>query len=777
MAVKGSGGDLRSISATRLRDPLPRQARSADRALPRRGARRRDGRDLPAVRVRREPRRRLDRHAAARVPAVSARRSPASRLGDRAGRERQRRARSSRSSTGSYGRHDHLGAVAAARVRAGADAEARRRGEPRVRRHRSSAATGCSRGATTQRDCYLNSIRTIDQMGEFVQEHARARAASRALRRRRRSPATVADRESAVAALLPSLRGAVSSNRRVIAHFDGVGRRADVRQLGVGRRPLPDGHELSRSLPAHAHLADVRPVGSGDGRRRPRSRSGSATRIEKYRDGLRRATTSAFAEPDVAGAARRNPSVVVIPGLGLFGFGKDKREARITTEFFVNAIHVMAGANALEDDRARSGGPLPQVRRPEQATQFKTLPQLRRAAADRGVPHRILGARRSEAAADAAREGVQPQGRRRRRRRQRHRPRSRAADRASAAGTSWSPTRTPRAREETAAEAARLSSAEMVHDGGARSDVARHDRGRRCAPRCCSSAASTSVDQHRRDLSDAGSRRRRPRTCGRRTLQINVTSNFVLAQEAAKVLKAQNLPASIVLTSSANAVVPKAGSEAYDVSKAAINHLIRELAIGLGPLVRVNGIAPATVIAGSSMFPRDRVIVALKKYRIAFERVGVDRGAARQARGVLRAAHDHAAADPADRQRQRDLLARRRPERQDHRARDSGRRRAAGGRSCDEPRDVRSRHWLRRVGASANLDQLIVRVDVVDVLRRDQLVLDEHGRRHRRGDGGCRARRRRSRRRTSPGSRRPSRSGACRAGAARRALRVTRSAP
>ena len=54
------------------------------------------------------------------------------------------------------------------------------------------------------------------------------------------------------------------------------------------------------------------------------------------------------------------------------------------------------------------------------------------------------------------------------------------------------------------------------------------------------------------------------------------------------------------------------------MSKAAINHLIRELAIGLGPLVRVNGIAPATVIAGSAMFPRDRVIVALKKYNLKF---------------------------------------------------------------------------------------------------------------------------------------------------------------
>jgi NAD(P)-dependent dehydrogenase (short-subunit alcohol dehydrogenase family) len=104
-----------------------------------------------------------------------------------------------------------------------------------------------------------------------------------------------------------------------------------------------------------------------------------------------------------------------------------------------------------------------------------------------------------------------------------------------------------------------------------------------------------------------------------KTMSVNVTSNFVLAQEAAKVLKAQNLPASIVLTTSANAVVPKAGSEAYDVSKAAISHLVRELAIGLGPLVRVNGVAPATVVVGSTMFPRDRVIVSLKKYGFRFD--------------------------------------------------------------------------------------------------------------------------------------------------------------
>jgi NAD(P)-dependent dehydrogenase (short-subunit alcohol dehydrogenase family) len=79
------------------------------------------------------------------------------------------------------------------------------------------------------------------------------------------------------------------------------------------------------------------------------------------------------------------------------------------------------------------------------------------------------------------------------------------------------------------------------------------------------------------------------------------------------------LDGSIVLTSSANAVVAKRGSEAYDVSKAALSHLVRELAVTLSPRVRVNGISPATVVKGSTMFPRDRVRASLTKYNIPFD--------------------------------------------------------------------------------------------------------------------------------------------------------------
>ena len=56
--------------------------------------------------------------------------------------------------------------------------------------------------------------------------------------------------------------------------------------------------------------------------------------------------------------------------------------------------------------------------------------------------------------------------------------------------------------------------------------------------------------------------------------------------------------------------------DSYDTSKAATNHLVRELAIELAPNIRVNGLAPATVVKGSTMFPRDRVISSLTKYDI-----------------------------------------------------------------------------------------------------------------------------------------------------------------
>ena len=73
-----------------------------------------------------------------------------------------------------------------------------------------------------------------------------------------------------------------------------------------------------------------------------------------------------------------------------------------------------------------------------------------------------------------------------------------------------------------------------------------------------------------------------------------------------------------MLISSANAVVAKKGSWAYDISKSAVNHLVREMAVEFAPKIRVNAVAPASVVEGSQMFPRERVIASLSKYALDF---------------------------------------------------------------------------------------------------------------------------------------------------------------
>lgn len=461
----------------------------------------------------------------------------------------------------------------------------------------------------TPRECYLNSIRTIDQMGEFILEH----------RRRAGAPfggaacQPLPDRSSVAVELLPTLRGMASSNRRVIAHY------ADhpdalvfscskwAKQLGELGTSCPDHFLRTRICPM---IVDWRPGEEGLDILKSRVKE----RAEEYRRAYGDYYQS-WATDESPKLRDSNPSVIVIPGVGLFGFGKNKKEARVTTEFFVNAIHVMEGANALEEGEAKH--PYPQARYPDRSEQFASfrnyvaLPRseafrieywaleeakLQRMPAEEEFSRKIVlvagggsGIGR-EVALLLARKGAHVV----------------VADLNEAAA------------KEVTAEASRISSQEGV------SSVPLN----LASPESIQAAARHTVltfggldaiiataaifpvgNEPRGQLSKAQ---------WNTTFEINVTGNFFLAREVGWVLRDQQLSASIVLTSSANAVVPKAGSEAYDISKTALNHLIRELAVGLAPLVRVNGIAPATVVAGSTMFPRDRVMQSLKKYQIDF---------------------------------------------------------------------------------------------------------------------------------------------------------------
>ena len=458
----------------------------------------------------------------------------------------------------------------------------------------------------THHECYLNSIFAIDQMGEFILRHQK-----RPLFGGLQHPA-IDERKKIAAQILPALRGAVSSNRRVIAHF------ADEEDALVfaGSRWAKELSSLGTSCPDHFLRTRVCPLFLDWNREKQDVNALKAsipTHVAEYRSAYRNYYQE-WATTDSPKLRDSNPSVVIVPGLGLFGFGKNKKEARITTEFFINAIHVMAGANALEDANVQH--PLPQARRPEQSahfTHFHNYVALPRSEAFRIEYWALEEAKLQRMPAEAefsrkiglivggasgiGREAVLLLARRGAHVVVADFDEAGAQKVAKQAGALASPefiscTGVDLSSAESLAEAVRTT---ILEFGGIDFIV--------------NTAAIYPVPAPDGELSDAQ---------WAQTFLVNVTGNYFLANASHWVFQDQNLPASIVLTGSANAIVPKKGSEAYDTSKAALNHLIRELAVRLGPLVRVNGIAPATVVAGSTMFPRDRVIQSLERYNLAY---------------------------------------------------------------------------------------------------------------------------------------------------------------
>ena len=306
--------------------------------------------------------------------------------------------------------------------------------------------------------------------------------------------------------------------------------------------------------------------------------------------------------PDSPAMRDPNPTVILIPGLGMITWGKDKSESRVTAEFYNCAVEVMRGAEAI--DRYVS---LPQQEAFDIEYWVLEEAKLKRLPAEKELARRIvvvIGAGSGigrEVAHRLAREGAQVV----------------CAD----------------LHEDTArASAKEITDKLGVGIGvggtgisncgpalGLGCDVTRRASIRKMLDQvvlayggfdsiCVTAGVFVPSDTTGHIPDDKWPL----------TFAVNVTGSYLVADEAAKIWREQGLPGSLVLTTSANAVVSKKGSVAYDTSKAAANHLVGELAVELAPLVRVNGVAPATVVQGSAMFPRDRVIGSLAKYKIPY---------------------------------------------------------------------------------------------------------------------------------------------------------------
>jgi rhamnulose-1-phosphate aldolase/alcohol dehydrogenase len=457
---------------------------------------------------------------------------------------------------------------------------------------------GLIRWGEDSKACYEQSLSLIERAARFIADRAAQRPAFGG---QRAAPLAAGARDALLAALLPRLRGMLSRGRRAIATVV-----ADAPMLEfVGSVDAPRLAALGTSCPDHFLRTKIKPL-LVDWDPQDGDLAGLEDKLSQGLDQYRRdyaAYYEAHRRPDSPAMRDPNPTVILVPGVGMVAWGRDKAESRTTAEFYGCAVEVMRGAEAIDQYVA-----LPPheafdieywaLEEAKLARMPPEQPLARRVAVVVGAGHGIGKAAalrlaqegahvvcadvdevaaRSTADAIAARHGpglgVAGTG-------------VSACGRAVAAGVDVTDRTSVRGM---------LAQAILAYGG---IDHVAVTAGVFAAP----DADGRIADEQ-----------------WRLTYDVNVLGSFLVADEAKAVFAAQGLHGSLVLTTSVNAVVPKRGSFAYDTSKAAQNHLVRELALELAPLVRVNGVAPATVIAGSTMFPRERVIASLEKYRIPFD--------------------------------------------------------------------------------------------------------------------------------------------------------------
>ncbi len=416
-------------------------------------------------------------------------------------------------------------------------------------------------------------------------------------------------RRKVLARLLPWLRGQVSKQKR----FVGTVQDDDRILRFVNSKDAPRLAELGTSCPDHFLRTKIKPLyvapdaalkDFGDAAIAAFAehlKAKLSAGLDQYRkdyagyyERCKRANSPAMRDP--------NPTVVLLPSIGMVAWGKDKSESRVTAEFYNCAVEVMRGAEAIDRYIA-----LPQQEAFDIEYWLLEEAKLQRMPAEKELARQVIvviGAGSGigrETALRLSREGAHIV----------------CVDlNATAAETT--------AREITAKLGHGIGVAGTGISGcgpalGLGCDITNRASIRAMLDQValayggfdsiCVTAGifvpsdtSGHIPDERWDL----------------TFKINVTGSYLVGDEAARTWKEQGLRGSLVLTTSANAVVAKKGSVAYDVSKAAANHLVHELAMELSPLVRVNGVAPATVVQGSAMFPRDRVIGSLAKYNIPY---------------------------------------------------------------------------------------------------------------------------------------------------------------
>jgi rhamnulose-1-phosphate aldolase/alcohol dehydrogenase len=420
-------------------------------------------------------------------------------------------------------------------------------------------------GATSE-ECAANSLHIIRTAEAFLASRGRPQPFGPVVAGH--EPLPEPERHARAAALAPVIRGLASTDRPQVGHYTDN----DVVLDFVSRAEHPGLAALGTSCPDHFLRTKVRPLVLD----LPPSATLDQTvaRLKElhaaYRDEYR-AYYERHAQPDSPPMRGADPAIVLVPGVGMFSFGANKQTARVAGEFYVNAINVMRGAEAVS-----RYAPIPESEKFRIEYWALEEAKLRRMPKSKALATRV-------ALVTGAGSGI-----------------GRAiAHRLAAEGACVV------VADRDAAAAHRVAGEIGSTDVAVAVDVDVTDEAQIVAALRAAALAYGGVDLI---VNNAGLSISKPlleTSTQDWDVQHDVMArgSFLVSREAARVMVDQGMGGDIVYIASKNGVFAGPNNVAYGAAKADQAHQVRLLAAELGTHgIRVNGVNPDGVVRGSGIF-------------------------------------------------------------------------------------------------------------------------------------------------------------------------------
>ncbi|MBV9920706.1 MAG: bifunctional aldolase/short-chain dehydrogenase [Pseudonocardia sp.] len=425
---------------------------------------------------------------------------------------------------------------------------------------------GITAWGETSEECEANSLEIIRTAQQYLERNGAAEPFGPVVPGYEPLPA--AQRRAKAAAIFPTVRGLASTDAPQVGHYTDSDAVVDF----VAREKLAPLAELGTSCPDHFLRTKVKPLVVD----LPAAASAEEViaRLKElhaaYRDDYR-AYYERHATPDSPAMRGADPAIVLVPGVGMFSFGKDKQTARVAGEFYVNAINVMRGAESVS-----TYAPIPEsekfrieywaLEEAKLARMPKPKPLATRVALVTGAASGIGKAIAQRLAADGACVVVADLDG------------EKAAAAAAEIGNADRAVGVAADVSDEAAVAAALDAAVLAFGGV---DLVVNNAGLSISKSLLETSVRDWDLQH--DVMAKGS--------------------FLVARAAAKSMIAQGMGGDIVYISSKNSLFAGPNNVAYGAAKADQAHQVRLLAAELGQHgIRVNGINPDGVVRGSGIF-------------------------------------------------------------------------------------------------------------------------------------------------------------------------------